>query len=331
MTRSRLPAHTQSRTSVTVAKTLGRSQDHCVHHRATTGVTLIVLFLMLVPSLAVAEGKVSPTLLADVVSQQAGQLAPIDSDEGALTLFTTTIGPVLGLKDAAGALGTKRLPSKMVKELGLVELSKSVHELMAALATWQLADSIRHDAEPSPVVLSLSSARQDWLRGHSRSASLSSLLRLVQEDQTLLTSQTLANPQNTELLLAAERTVFEASQRATEAWWDIYSWKERIRQMKGRTRLCGTWQWTIHNHQHHDEQKNTLVFPPEGQVPANVPAPSEMIILGDSIYLRWEYNGHIQEDSLLFMKDNSKIEGSFANSMGGWGSITGKRLAACKP
>jgi hypothetical protein len=56
-----------------------------------------------------------------------------------------------------------------------------------------------------------------------------------------------------------------------------------------------------------------------------------MIILGDSIYLRWEHNGQIQEDSLLFTKDNTKIEGSFSNSLGGWGSISGKRTAPCKP
>ncbi|MBX3329489.1 MAG: hypothetical protein KF722_03740 [Nitrospira sp.] len=331
MIQSRSPVRSQPRSPVAVTRTLARNQARYLHRRTTAGFLLIVMFWMLTPSLVVAEGKVSPTLLADVVSQRADQLTPIDSDARALQLFTTEVGPALGLKDAAAALGAKKLPGKMVKDLGLAELSQSVHELMAALAAWQFADSIRHDAGPSSAVLSLSAARQEWLLGRSRSASLSDLLRLTQEEQTLRTSQTTSNQHNTELLLAAERTVFEASQRATATWWEIHGWKERTRQAKGRARLCGTWQWTIHNHQHHDEQKNTLVFPPEGQVPANVPAPSEIMILGDSIYLRWEYNGHIQEDSLLFTKDNTKIEGSFANSLGGWGSITGKRLAACKP
>jgi hypothetical protein len=329
MTRSRPLVHAQSPSQVAVARTLDRNQDRSLHRRATAGFLLIVMISMLAPSMVVAEGQVSPILLADVVSQRAGQLAPIDSDEGALALFTTTIGSALGLKDAAAALGAKKLPSKMVKELGLAELSKSVHELMASLAAWQFADSIRHDAGPSPTVLSLSPARQDWLQGHNRTTSLSDLLRLAREDQTLRTSQT--PQQNTELLLAAERTAFEASQQATAAWWGIYGWKERTRQAKGHARLCGTWQWTIHNHQHHEEQKNTLIFPPAGQVTANIPALSEMVILGDSLYLRWEQNGHIQEDSLLFIKDNTKIEGSFVNSTGGWGSISGKRLAACKP
>ncbi len=331
MTQSRSPVHAQPRAPIAVARPPGRNQDRYLHRRATAGVLLVVMFSMFAPSLAVAEGKVSPILMADVVSQRADQLASIDSDEKALQLFTTEVGPALGLKDAAGALGAKRLPSKMVKELELTELSQSVQELMAALATWQFVDSIRHDAGPSSAVLSLSAARQEWLHGHSRSASLSDLLRLVQEDQTLRTSQAASPPRNTELLLAAERSVFESSQLATAAWWDIYGWKERVRQAKGRARLCGTWQWTIHNHQHHEEQKTTLVFPPEGQVPANIPAPSEMIMLGDSIYLRWEHNGQIQEDSLLFIKDNTKLEGSFVNSMGGWGAISGKRTAPCRP
>ena len=327
MTPSRRLVHALPGTPVAVARILGRGGAYCVHRRAAAGFFLIVTCLMLAPSIAMAEGTVSPTLLADVGSQRAGQLASIGSDEEALALFTTTIGPALGLKDAAGALGSKKLPSKMVKELGLTELSQSVHELMAALATWRLADSIRHDAGPSPATSPVSPARQEWLRGRSRSASLSDLLRLTQEDPTLRTSQ--ATQQNTELVLAAERTVFEASQRAIAAWWEIYGWKDRIRQAKGRARLCGTWQWTVHNHQHHEEQKSTLVFPPDGQVPANMPALSEMTILGDSIYLRWEHNGHIQEDSLLFMKDNTKIEGSFVNSMGGWGQISGKRTGPC--
>ena len=331
MTERRSSVHHQLPTQVAIERFPGRNQDFSVYRRAVTGFLLIMVFSMVPPSLAVAVGNVSPSLITDVVSQRGDQLATIDSDERALQLFITEVGPALGLTDAAGALGAKRLPNKMVKELGLAELSQSVHELMAALATWQLADSIRHDAGPSPAVISLPAARQEWLRGHSKTISLPGLSPLTQEDQSLRNTQSPLNPQHTDLLLAAERTTFEASQRAIAAWWNIYGWKERIRQTKGRARLCGTWQWTIHNHQHHEDQKNTLVFHPEGQGPANSPVPSEMIILADSIYLRWEHNGHIQEDSLLFTKDNTKIEGSFSNSLGGWGSISGKRTAPCRP
>jgi len=290
-----------------------------------------VLFSMLAPSFAVAEGKVSPILLGDVVSQHPDQLAPIDSDEGALKLFTTTVGPALGLKDAAGALGARRLPSKMVKELGLADLSQSVSELMAALAVWQFADSISHDDTRSTSGTSLPTTKQDWVKSRSKVESLSDLFRVVQDNQRTGTSHETAPPKNTELLLAANRTALEASQKATAAWWDIYGWRERIRQAKGQARLCGTWQWTIHNHQIHGEQKATIIFPPPGQKSADAATPAEIIILGDAIYLRWEQNGHIQEDSLLFIKDDAKIEGSFENNTGGWGPISGKRTAPCQP
>jgi hypothetical protein len=331
MTRSRSPRHSQLRTPVVVVRTLGRNHDHCVHRRATAGFLLIVLFSMLAPSFAVAEGKVSPILLADVVSRHPDQLAPIDSDEGALKLFTTTVGPALGLKDAAGALGARRLPSKMVKELGLADLSQSVSELMAALAVWQFADSISHDDTRSTSGTSLPTTKQDWIKSRSKVESLSDLFRVVPDNQRTGTSHATASPKNTELLLAANRTALEASQKATAAWWDIYGWRERIRQAKGQARLCGTWQWTIHNHQIHGEQKATIIFPPPGQKSPDAATPAEIIILGDAIYLRWEQNGHIQEDSLLFIKDDAKIEGSFENNTGGWGPISGKRTAPCQP
>lgn len=330
MTRSSSPLRAQTRTDVDGANTRGQRRDRSRRRPPMIGFFLVMGLSVLTLSPALAEERASPTLLGELVGQRADQLAPIDSDETALTVFTTTVGPALGLKDAAGALGAKRLPSKMVNELKLADLSQTVYELMAALAAWQLADSMGHDAIQSSTAVPLSAVRQEWLRGRSRSTSLPDLLRLAQQDQTLRTSQPTSDQQNTELLLAAERTVFEASQRATAAWWDIYGWKDRIRQAKGRARLCGTWQWTIHNHQHHEEQKHTLVFPPDGQRSADIPALSEMIILGDSMYLRWEHNGHIQEDSLLFIKDNTKIEGSFVNNMGGWGAISGKRTAACQ-
>ena len=272
-------------------------------------------------------------LLSQIIAQQGDHLSSLDSDGSAQALFTATIGPALGLKDAAGAVGAKRLSSKLVKELGVAELSQSVSALMAALAAWQFADSISHGdthSTLSTIDTSLSATKHAWIRSRGKVESLSELLRLVQENQRTETSHATVTPKSPELLLASDRTAFEASQKATAAWWDIYGWKERIRQAKGRARLCGTWQWTIHNHQKHGEQKAVLVFPPAGQVAANSPTPVETIILGDSIYLRWEQNGNIQEDSLLFIKDDAKIEGSFMNNSGGWGPITGKRLAACK-
>jgi hypothetical protein len=308
-------------------------RDHGVSRRATVGLLLAVIMgiSMLTSSPPLRAEDASPMLLPRMIAQQGTHLASIDSDGSAHALFTATIGPALGLKDAAGAVGAKRLSSKLVKELGVAELSQSVSELMAALAVWQFADSISHDETQSTISTSLSATKHAWMKSRSKVESLSELFDLVQTDKKTETSQEMTTPKNTDLLFAANRTAFEASQKATAAWWDIYGWKERIRQAKGRARLCGTWQWIVHNHQKHGEQKAVLVFPPPGQVLTNSPTPVETIILGDSIYLRWEQNGNIQEDSLLFIKDDAKIEGSFMNNSGGWGPITGKRLAPCQP
>jgi hypothetical protein len=317
------------RTFIDMGNKLNRPQPACGHLRVW-GSFLAILLSLFLPSLTLAAGQESPRLLIEVVTQRADQLAVIDSDEGARRLFTLTIGPALGLKDAAGALGA-RLPSKMVKGLGVVELSQSVSELMRALGTWQFANSLRQETGPSTPAGTLPPARQDWLLARNQTASFSDLLRLMKEERGSQTAQGTLQPRNTELLLAAERTAFEASQQALTAWWTIHEWKERIRQAKGLSRLCGTWQWIIHNHRIHGEQKSTILFSPPGQASANAATPAESIVLGDAIYLRWEQNGHIQEDSLLFIKDDEKIEGSFVNNTGGWGPVSGKRLAPCKP
>ncbi len=154
---------------------------------------------------------------------------------------------------------------------------------------------------------------------------------MLAEQQPFDPVQPVPQTQRTELLLAANRVAFMAQQRATAAWWELHEWKERIRQARGQARLCGTWQWVVHNHQNHREQKTVMFFPPAGQTPANSPLPAETVVLGDSIYLRWEQEGRIQEDSLLFIKDGTRIEGSFVNNTGGWGSLTGKRTASCQP
>ena len=52
-------------------------------------------------------------------------------------------------------------------------------------------------------------------------------------------------------------------------------------------------------------------------------------MLGDTIFLRWEFQIGYQEDSLLFIRDGQRLEGSFTNSAGAWGSITGKRTSSC--
>ena len=308
-----------------------------MHNHINLGAAWIALCLILVtgvviPMAAVSAEKISPSLLSEVVTKQASQLAAIDSDASALALFTTTVGPSLGLRDAAGALGAKGLPAKLAKELGIAELSLTVHQLMAALAAEQFADLMSH-ADDSPTTTSAvlpPATRQDWMKGSSHVASLTDLFRVLQEQQAADTAQPVSQSQRTELLLAANRVAFEANQRATTAWWELHQWKDRIRQVRGQARLCGTWQWIIHNHQnHHQEQKLSLLFPPPGKEGTGIPGLVEIIALGDTVYLRWEIEGRTQDDSLLFSKEGHRLEGTFVNSQGGWGSISGKRTASC--
>jgi len=273
---------------------------------------------------ALAIEQTSPKLLSEIVVQPTSQLPTIDSDQTAIALFATTVGPSLGLKDPAATVVSKRLPAKIAQELRVAELSQSVSELMAALAVWQWTDSITRSAIDSISTLPIpTTTKQEWLRTRSQVPSLADLFRLLQEHQT--------QPKPLEVRMAAIQTALDASQRAIAAWWELAEWKDRIRQAKGQSRLCGTWQWIVHNHQMHGEQKAVMTFPPVGQTSATSPMPAEMIILGDAIYLRWEQGGRVQEDSLLFIKEDSKIEGSFMNNTGGWGPISGKRLAPCQP
>lgn len=289
---------------------------------------LATVFLALLPVMGSASAaEPLPSFPpAHAVKQQAAQLAAVDSNAGALAAFSTAIGPALDLRDAAGTLAAKHIPAKMAKELGVAELSETVQKLMAALAAWQLADTVTQALEaaktdpPSPAVPT--GAREEWLKASGPWAALPDLLRLLKDGQ---------QAPEPALALAATRLALEASQRAAALWWDLQGWKDRVRTARGRARLCGTWQWVIHNHQNHGEQKTSMVFLPPGLEKPGMPAPAEIVVLGDSVYLRWEMDGRIQEDSLLFIKDGSRLEGSFVNNVGGWGSITGKRTANCQP
>jgi hypothetical protein len=309
-----------------------RTLDHIALPSATVALVLILAQAIGIASTRLPTETISPAVLAEVVAHHASQLASIDSDASAMALFTTTVGPSLGLRDAAGTLGAKGLPAKVAKELGVAELAQSVHQLMAALAAWQAADAVINGSEPapSPPTTQATIARQGWLQATSQPSTLADFFRLLRELPSPHPAEA-PQTQRTELLLAAYRVAFEAHQLAAASWWELHEWKGRIRRARGQSRLCGTWQWIIHNHQNHREQKTVMLFPPAGQAAANFPLPAETVVLGDSIYLRWEQDGHIQEDSLLFIKDGTMIEGSFVNNTGGWGSITGKRTSSCQP
>lgn len=124
-----------------------------------------------------------------------------------------------------------------------------------------------------------------------------------------------------------------AEQGAREDWIRLRDWMDLSRQRKGLARLCGTWQWTVHNHQNHQEHKMAIIFPPADVLESphfTGLRPRTIVILADSVYLRWEFQGRVQEDSLLFAGEGQRLEGTFTNSAGAWGSITGKRVGVCE-
>lgn len=307
-------------------------------------VLLAAALCLFMPAAAISAEHVSPTALSDIVTGQGEELATLDSNTTAMALFLSKTGPSLGLKDAAGILGAKGLSSQMAKELRLPELSQSTHELMASLTAWHLAESIYRvpssSSSTAPTTLAPSAAQQEWMNNTGRLPALSDFLRLLADQPPAGSSPTGAQAPSTDLLRAAHQLVVEAQQQALASWWSLSEWKDRVRQARGLSRLCGNWQWTLHNHQNHMEQKMAMLFPPPGVTASDIPLPAETVILGDSIYLRWERNGYVQEDSLLFIqeghkqdrsKDILRIEGSFVNNTGGWGSIVGKRTAGCQP
>ncbi|HSE59139.1 MAG TPA: hypothetical protein VLA99_10605, partial [Nitrospiraceae bacterium] len=134
--------------------------------------------------------------------------------------------------------------------------------------------------------------------------------------------------------LAKEAAAVErdASLAVVREWAWQKGVRDRVRETIGLKRLCGTWQWVVHNHRNHSDSKSVVTFGPAGPDGSDAVKPAEVVVLGDSVYLRWEFGGsQQQEDSLLFVGEGQRLEGSFVNTAGSWGSITGKRLKACKP
>lgn len=267
-----------------------------------------------------------------VMRPHSDRLAKLESDKDAIALFVTTIGPALQLGDAARALGANALPVKVAKELLLPDLTAATHRLIGSLAAWHLASTIRQavkDRQFTAVAERLSRASKPlaWLDQQGKTSWHDSLTQL----SDAAASPEWANGNQGEIVERAARLEVDALQASYQEWDRIRNWKDRVRGIRGQTRLCGAWQWIIHNHQqHHQEQKLSLLFPPVG---ATQPTPGlvETIVLGDNVYLRWEIDGQVQEDSLQFSKEGQRLEGTFVNSQGGWGSISGKRSAGCTP
>lgn len=292
---------------------------------------VFVSLLLLVSSGHAAESISGPAELHPLVQAQSEALGTLSDNAAALSLFTTKVGPALGLQDVASTVAAKNIPPKVAKELAVQELTASAHRLIANLAAWQTADRITQSlSQHADLVAAPSATVVNWIQ---TTAAIPSLAQTMEE----LTQLAEVKPDTTAvdrmpLALSAGRLALDAQQRAIAEWWQLRTWKDRVRTVRGRNKLCGTWQWIIHNHQqHHQEQKLALLFPPPGPDHLLPGGLVETVVLGENVYLRWESNGQAQEDSLQFTKEGKGLEGTFVNSQGGWGSISGKRTSDCKP
>ena len=276
-----------------------------------------------------------------IVRAYSDQLARIASDKIAGNLFVSAIGPALQMDDVTRTLGANPLPAKLANELLIPDLTEAVHRLMGSLAAWQLASTVRQavrDQQLEAVTERLFGYPQAraWLDQQKKAPwhdSLSQLSDVVSSPEWAKGNQgESVSPLLVTVLERAARLEVDAMQAGYLEWDRVRSWKDRVRGLRGQTRLCGTWQWIIHNHQqNHREQKLSLLFPSVGQTQATLPGLVETIVLGENVYLRWELDGRVQEDSLQFSKEGQRLEGTFVNSQGGWGSISGKRTVGCAP
>ena len=117
---------------------------------------------------------------------------------------------------------------------------------------------------------------------------------------------------------------------AWDYWNRLQRWQEQEQANQAKTRLCGTWKWIIHNHQNHGDHKTTMTFAAPGNTTPPQVQPTTILIHGDTVYLKWTFPQGIQEDSLLLSNRDTRLEGTFTNSLGPHGSISGQRLSPCK-
>ena len=120
-------------------------------------------------------------------------------------------------------------------------------------------------------------------------------------------------------------------QQAWTTWQAIQTWSNDRKNEQGLRRLCGTWQWLIHNHQNHGDHKTIMVYPPPSEYHRMDPQPATIRVQGDTVYIRWEFpRGIVQEESLLFGEKDQLLSGTFVNNLGPNGNITGRRVKPCQ-
>jgi len=133
------------------------------------------------------------------------------------------------------------------------------------------------------------------------------------------------------LYAALIKLQMETEHRTRVIWNELRQWQTDQKNQRGLMRLCGTWQWLIHNHQNHGDHKTVMIYPPPSQYDRMDPKPAKIQVQGDTVYIRWEFpRGIIQEESLLLSEKDRALSGTFVNNMGPNGSITGRRVKPCQ-
>lgn len=132
------------------------------------------------------------------------------------------------------------------------------------------------------------------------------------------------------LLAQSIRVETMAYETSWKSWHDIQEWQQQEQTQSATARLCGTWQWVVHNHQNHGDHKMVITFSSLKQSSPSQPQPTTITIQGDTVYLKWTFPQGFQEDSLLLSNRDTHLEGTFKNSLGPHGSISGKRLTSCQ-
>lgn len=269
----------------------------------------LVVALALAPALA---GAADAPLFVPIIERHAQPLAAVASDADALALFSSQLASALNLSASLAP-----------------DQQQTAGQLVAELAAWRLAAAVRKAADANdhaalPPLFQSITAQRNWLLGNDRFPALNRVLTFNETP-----------PAGDEARMAhlaglAFRAEAEAERNARLLWDRLQSWNEQLKAQKAAARLCGTWQWTIHNHKNHQEHKTAIVLlPPGTPAPPDMPQPARMVVLGDAVYLRWEFQRGYQEDSLLFVKEGRHLEGTFMATTGDWGAITGKRIAPC--
>lgn len=131
------------------------------------------------------------------------------------------------------------------------------------------------------------------------------------------------------LLTQALQIEVQAYDVVRNTWQHIQQWQEEEQTNHALRRLCGTWKWIIHNHQNHGDHKSIITFSPLDQATPSQIQPSSILLHGNTVYIKWTFPRGIQEDSLLLTNGGSRLEGTFTNSLGPHGNVSGNRLSPC--